>query len=138
MQELTEKEEKYVFEIQKIVQEGFTREEAYKIQKLVKKKRHELKKAVWQYLIDHTTIQKNGYMGVQLYYKDNNDLWKRIHAREQGKFKRYDVIKKEILASRKWAKVDKKNFGIKHGLAKDGNPIQKIVIYLYEKFVQKV
>jgi hypothetical protein len=60
----------------------------------------ELKKAIWQYMIDHTRMQPNGYYGVQLYFKDQADFWRRVMDRMNG-FKRYEEEQKELVALRK-------------------------------------
>ncbi len=60
----------------------------------------ELKNAIWQYMIDHSQIQDNGYYGVQLYFKDRDDFFKRITARGMG-FKRYEEEQKEFISLKK-------------------------------------
>lgn len=54
----------------------------------------ELKQAIWQYMLDHSRIQPNGYYGILIYCKDKDDFWRRIKARQEG-FKRYDEKDKE-------------------------------------------
>lgn len=63
--------------------------------------------ALWQYLMDHSRVEVNGYYGVQLYFRDKDDFWNRVHSRATGEFIRYDVEKKEILALRKKKKWEK-------------------------------
>lgn len=53
-----------------------------------------VKRAIWQYLIDHSQLQKNGYWGIQLYF-DENDFWDRVDARYNGKYRRYEIADKE-------------------------------------------
>lgn len=47
------------------------------------------KQAVWQYIIDHSLPQKDGYMRILFYVKDKADFDKRVMYRLRG-FKRYD------------------------------------------------
>ena len=58
------------------------------------------KKIIWQYIIDHSQIQSNGYYGVQLYFRDKEDFWKRVEDRKNG-FKRYTEEQKELISLRK-------------------------------------
>ncbi len=57
----------------------------------------EQESALWQYFIDHSRIQPNGYVGILFYVKDMDDFWQRLYARYTGDFARYDVIKKEAI-----------------------------------------
>jgi len=50
--------------------------------------------ALWQYFIDHSKIQKNGYYGIQFYVRDIDDFWRRLFARFTGEFRRYDKLEK--------------------------------------------
>lgn len=56
--------------------------------------KQKLKQAFWQYCIDHSKIQDNGYMGILFYVKDREDFFRRILARMNG-FSRYDIEEKE-------------------------------------------
>lgn len=60
--------------------------------------------AIWQFLIDHSQVQKNGYLGIQLYVRDVDDLWKRIYARKTGNFKRYEAQDKMTRQRERWAR----------------------------------
>jgi hypothetical protein len=51
--------------------------------------------ALWQYFLDHSKIQKNGYIGVLFYIKNIDDFWRRLYARFTGEFKRYDKLERE-------------------------------------------
>lgn len=59
--------------------------------------------ALWQYLIDHSMVQPNGYLGIQIYVKDIDDFWRRVCARANGDFKRYNVQDRKIQQSVKEA-----------------------------------
>lgn len=50
---------------------------------------------IWQYIIDHSKVQPNGYLGIQFYVKDLDDFWRRVYARARGDFARYDKLEKE-------------------------------------------
>lgn len=51
--------------------------------------------AIWQYIIDHSKVQPNGFLGVMFYVRDVDDFWKRVNARYTGQFKRYERLDKE-------------------------------------------
>ncbi len=63
------------------------------------------KGAIWQYFIDHSVIQPNGYYGIMFYIKDLDDFWKRVYDRYTGDFKRYDISEKKS----KMKKIDALN-----------------------------
>ena len=50
-----------------------------------------VREALWQYFIDHSKIQQNGYYGILFYTKDEDDFWRRVEFRYRGDYKRYDV-----------------------------------------------
>lgn len=50
----------------------------------------ETRKAIWQYVIDHAKVQKNGYLGIQFYVMNEEDFWARVQARRDGEFHRYE------------------------------------------------
>lgn len=50
---------------------------------------------LWQYFIDHSKIQPNGYLGIMFYIKDIDDFWRRLFARKNG-FARYEKVDKGI------------------------------------------
>lgn len=51
--------------------------------------------AIWQYFIDHSQLQKNGYWGIQFYVLDMNDFWRRLYARYSKQYARYNKLEKE-------------------------------------------
>lgn len=51
--------------------------------------------ALWQYFIDHSQIQPNGYLGIQFYIKNVDDFWRRLYYRYSGEYIRYDIEEKE-------------------------------------------
>lgn len=98
--------------------------------------------AIWQYFIDHSLIQDNGYFGIQFYIKDVDDFWRRVSARYYGDFTRYDVLEKENIAVKKqliWeelkalrrsAKYSQKINQNHHFYRKNGTPYQKFLLFL--------
>lgn len=56
-----------------------------------KKVEKKWKKAVWQYLIDHSIKTKVGHYKINFYIKDQHTFWNRVRAREKGYFKRKDL-----------------------------------------------
>lgn len=60
--------------------------------------KQELKRAVWQFLIDHSTTMADGAFRITFYVKNYDHLWKRVKARQTGAFKRYDLEEKEAVA----------------------------------------
>jgi hypothetical protein len=54
--------------------------------------------ALWQYFIDHSNIEPNGYHRIGFHVKDMDDFWKRVFARYSGDFKRYEILRKEYKA----------------------------------------
>jgi len=65
--------------------------------------KNKLKKAVWQFLIDHSKIQTNGYLGFLFYVRDEKDFWRRVKYRQLTGFQRYDpeLKKKNQVSARK-------------------------------------
>lgn len=64
---------------------------------------HELdewKRAIFQYVIDHSKVQRNGYIGVCFYFKNKNDFWRRVTARKEDNFSRYNQEEKMARAVR--------------------------------------
>lgn len=93
--------------------------------------------SLWQYFIDHSRIQKNGYFGIMFYVRDVNDFWKRLHARASGNFIRYDKLKKATAMAdielnvmrgkaRQWNEICVK-------VDKTGNRKAKIALFLNRK-----
>lgn len=95
----------------------------------------EQRDAIWQYVIDHSMIQPNGYHGIQFYIRNEDDLWERLHARYTGAFERYNKLEKQNQADRQSLSfaeklgriVEKKIRKIDDGF----NPIKKSALFLY-------
>ncbi len=51
--------------------------------------------AIWQYFLDHSRIQPNGFWGIMFYIRDIDDFWQRVYSRYSGNFQRYDKLNKE-------------------------------------------
>jgi len=54
---------------------------------------NELKQAVWQYLMDHSRPIGNGEHKILFVVTTPEELFRRIKARKDGKYKRYDLWK---------------------------------------------
>lgn len=100
----------------------------------------ELKKAIWQYCIDHSRIQPNGYLGIMFYCKDQEDFWKRVKARQMG-FKRYNAEEKEIGQARivelfrdyRYHQNRNRIINKRVEEIRKGNLAEKIAWYVYKK-----
>ncbi len=64
--------------------------------------------AIWQYLMDHSEIQKNGYWKIYFYIRDRSDFWRRVWARYNKDFERYDLMEKERVQISKQLKLEKR------------------------------
>lgn len=52
-----------------------------------------LKRAVWQYLIDHSRIvDDEGTISFHFYMPNEQEFWYRVKARDENKFKRVDMV----------------------------------------------
>lgn len=98
--------------------------------------------AIWQYLIDHSRIQKNGYYGIQFYVRDMDDLWRRLFARYTGDFQRYDKLEKEHnqqLQSYWFQKrLTEKNDKIVRKIIDSGSWIERLRFTLYKKLKKQI
>lgn len=102
--------------------------------------------ALWQYMLDHSRIQPNGYHGIQLYFKDKSDFWRRVQARYDG-FKRYDIEEKEKVAAKKqvewdtfWVmkRIAERNGKTAKRIDKQGSLKEKATLWLYRKTKKKI
>ena len=50
----------------------------------------EWQKAVWQYLIDHAAKDRSGAMAARFILTDADEFWRRVKARRDGVFLRFD------------------------------------------------
>lgn len=100
-----------------------------------------VREAIWQYLIDHSQIQSNGYYGIQLYFLGQADFWRRVQSRMDG-FSRYKIKDKERRAESKqfdfltfkfYEKNAKRNGEIANRIDKSGTLKEKLMIWLYRK-----
>lgn len=94
--------------------------------------------ALWQYFIDHSQVQRNGYYMILFFVRGVDDFWKRVSSRANGDYKRYSIQEKEFRLERKmnsWARLRFK-------ISANGNWLdkflswlnQKIYWHLYEKY----
>lgn len=56
--------------------------------------------ALWQYFIDHSKVQANGYFLIMFYCQNIDDFWRRLYARYTGDFHRYEIEEKEVKLER--------------------------------------
>lgn len=100
----------------------------------------DLKRSIWQYCIDHSKIQPNGYLGIMFYCKDQEDFWRRVRARQAG-FQRYDIEDKEagqiqiaeLYSNYRWHQNHDKLRSERIEVIKNGNLMQKTAWYIYRK-----
>ena len=97
----------------------------------------EQREAIWQYVIDHSQIQPNGYHGIQFYIRNQDDLWERLHARYTGQFNRYDKLEKQNQSDRQALvyanKMGYKNDKIAKEIKASGNLYKKLILFIYRK-----
>lgn len=93
--------------------------------------------ALYQFFIDHSRIQKNGYYGIMFYIKDIDDFWRRVYARYTGDYKRYDILEKEYrrqqLAVHYFKKIAYRRSKACDQIDKNGTVYSKIMLFLYRK-----
>lgn len=93
--------------------------------------------ALYQYFIDHSKIQKNGYLGIQFYIKDMDDFWRRVFARFNGDFKRYDKLEKSHKQEMNgWYMMKKeadRHRKICEEIKAERNKKRKLILWLYRK-----
>lgn len=97
------------------------------------------KEAIWQYCLDHSKLQKNGYWGIMFYVKDEEDLWRRVVARHSGEFQRYNKLEKQSMQDTFWSelyyfrKKSAKNSLISNRIDKSGSWWEKFLLYVNRK-----
>lgn len=95
------------------------------------------REAIWQYVIDHSQIQPNGYHGIQFYIRNQDDFWERVHARYTGQFSRYDKLEKQNLAdiaTLRYAEKIGRNVEKKiKEIEASRNLLNKLFLFLYRK-----
>jgi outer membrane cobalamin receptor len=79
--------------------------------------KQEYKNVVWQYILDHALVQKDGYMRILFYIKDKKDFDKRVMYRLRG-FKRYDEEDFKEASNRRLEEVNKWKNTYNYHLAK--------------------
>jgi hypothetical protein len=93
--------------------------------------------AIWQYFIDHSKIQPNGYLGIMFYVKDVDDFWKRVYARYTGDFKRYDKLEKQMrqdsIAFSIMKADSRRKSKVTDRIDSDGTLKEKMILWLYRK-----
>lgn len=104
------------------------------------------KQALYQFLIDHSRLQPDGYFRVLFYFKTPDELYKRIEARALGQFKRYDIEQKERsseavakdFARLKWH--DRRNEFMNQRIKEieSGNFWDRLLLFFYRKIRNKL
>lgn len=95
--------------------------------------------AIWQYMLDHSKLQKNGYWGIMFYVKDEEDLWRRVSSRYYGDFQRYDKLEKESKMNKFWdelrilRKMSDRHSKIAKEIDRGNNIVRKIILFTYRK-----
>lgn len=93
--------------------------------------------ALYQYFVDHSRVQKNGYLGVQFYIRDMDDFWRRLFARFNGDFKRYDKLEKSHKQEMTGWYIMKKKADRHHKIVSEieagKNKRKKLALWLYRK-----
>lgn len=97
----------------------------------------EQRDALWQYFIDHSKLQKNGYWGILFYIRDENDFWLRVHSRFTGEFSRYNKLEKariqESIAYNIQKKMAHRNDRVCREIDGGSNYYRKFLLFLYRK-----
>ncbi len=93
--------------------------------------------ALWQYFIDHSQIQSNGFYGIMFYIRDIDDFWKRLFARYNGDYARYDKLEKqhrnEMLFVHITHKKADRNGKISSKIDEGNNLYKKMILWIYRK-----
>lgn len=98
----------------------------------------DVKEAIWQYFLDHSQLQKNGYWGIMFYTKGERDFWQRVQARYLGEFKRYDAEEKNAKQRARFDALDRQkrealDWHKKVLKAKDGNLLDRSILRIYKR-----
>lgn len=100
------------------------------------------KDALWQYFVDHSQVQPNGYLGLMFYVKNIDDFFERLYARATGEYKRYEVQDKETRQMNKekmfselvyFRKIARRNSNTCDRILKSGTLIERIHLLVYRK-----
>lgn len=93
--------------------------------------------AIWQYFIDHSRAQKNAMWIISFTIRDIDDFWRRVYARYNGDFKRYDKLEKQDAMA--WTSLaisnkrgERMNRKIQY-IDRKGSLMDKAILWLYRK-----
>jgi len=102
----------------------------------------EQEKAIWQYFIDHSTIERNAYWKITFHVRNVDDFWRRVYSRFTGHFHRYEILEKTHLQENKYWFVHKEEEFRRHQTAlaidKGRDYYKKLQLYLYRKLNKKI
>jgi len=87
------------------------------------------KGGVWQYLIDHSKIDKKGTFLVKFYIPNEKEFWKRVRARQNNQYKRANVQVLEDKANKRAKKKTRTN--------KQNNSIHKYLSMVSEELQEQ-
>lgn len=97
----------------------------------------EQENAIWQYFIDHSKLQPNGFLGIMFYVRDVDDFWKRIWFRYTGEYARYDKLEKADRQEKVGWAMAKKDARKKAEVIKKidlgRNWWKKLILFIYRK-----
>lgn len=102
----------------------------------------EVRNAIWQYFLDHSKRQRNGYYGFLFYVKDENDFWDRVEYRYTGGFIRNKMSDEEFEKSRNnnifselyyFKRIAKKHNEVVQKIKLENNFYKKIILFFYRK-----
>lgn len=98
----------------------------------------DIKEAIWQYFLDHSKLQKNGYWGIAFYTKGERDFWQRVQARYLKEFIRYNAEEKNIKQKAKFDALDREReesqkWNKKVLIAKNGTITNRFILWTYKK-----
>lgn len=65
-----------------------------------KKDEKKMKEAVWQYLIDHSSVADDKMYRIQFHVHSQSDFWARVRARKSGQYQRKDQKEFELRADK--------------------------------------
>lgn len=132
---MSKEEERYEYEVHRVMLLGAERSLAETIVK------HDdfYKRGLWQYMIDHHTVQPDGTFKITFNVRSKKDFLWRVQCRVDGDFQRYEREESEKYATTiKNLYLQLKNFHINQGSAeKSRNPFIRILARWYWTKIQK-
>ena len=72
-----------------------------------------MKEAVWQYLIDHSSVADDNMYRIQFHVHSQSDFWARVRARKSGQYTRKDQKEFEERATKLRARRETHSLALK-------------------------